>query len=108
MSNKKIKIVIAKNNCLQKSICHGFCVSNDFTIKPPKLTKKTPIKIIKLPKIFLFIKNYIYPLNKEGKKRTISGYKTKIVTAKICKKIKGITPLNMSKRDIFGGATLLM
>ena len=43
-----------------------------------------------------------------GFKRTISGYKTKIVTAKICKKMKGITPLNISNKDIFGGATLLI
>ena len=62
--NKKIDIVTLKKNCLQKSICHGFCVSKDLIIKPPKLTKKTPAKIIDIPiKFLLFFKFlFIHPI----------------------------------------------
>ena len=47
--------VILKKNCLQKRIIHGFWVLKDFTTRPPKLTKKTPVKIIINPKSFLFL-----------------------------------------------------
>ena len=58
--NKKINIVILKNNCRQKSICHGFSVSKDFTVKPPKLTRNTPKKIIDIPKKILFFFNFLF------------------------------------------------
>ena len=55
---------------------------------------------------FLYKPTYLF--NKDGKNKAISGYKTSIVIANIWSKINGVTPLKMSKRLIWGGATLLI
>ena len=52
--------MIAKKVCLQKRICHRSALSNDLTIKPPKLKQKAPKKTSNGPGIILinFIQFY--------------------------------------------------
>jgi hypothetical protein len=52
--------MIAKKVCLQKRICHRLALSNDLTIKPPKLKQKAPKKTSIGPGIILinFIQFY--------------------------------------------------
>ena len=53
MISKYKAIMIAKNICLQKRICHRLAPSKDFTIKPPKLKQKAPKKTNNGPGIIL-------------------------------------------------------